>query len=145
MATDAPFLRDDESVADAARKLTGHKHTSLPVVDAEGRYAGMLGIHDILGLLVPRMALAGNLVPNLGFIDGDPDRLRAQYGEFATRHVSDAADRNAPTLKPNTPQIEAIRLFCQSHSSLAVVDPGTRKVLGIVSCWDVIKAIGGSA
>jgi CBS domain-containing protein len=138
-------LRVDESVGAAAGKLVEHRFISLPVVDSEGRYAGMFGIYDLLSMLVPRVALAGNLTANLRFIADDPAELRLRYAELKSGRVGDAADRGAATLKPDTPQIEAIRLFCQSHGSLAVVEPDTRKVVGVISCWDAIQAISGPA
>lgn len=143
MSKDPACVRADETIEQAAKKLIAHQFISLAVVDSDNRYFGMFGIYDLFSLLVPRVALAGNLLPNLRFISDDPDELRSRYREVKTRPVSDGADRNAVTLKPDTPEIEAIRLFCQSHSSLAVVDPNSRQVLGIVSCWDAIRAIAG--
>jgi CBS-domain-containing membrane protein len=144
MSKDPMCVRADETIEQAAKKLTAHQFISLPVVDADGGYLGMFGIYDLFSMLVPRVALAGNLLPNLRFISDNPEDLRARYREVKTHLVSEAADRKAVTLKPDTPEIEAIRLFCQSHSSLAVIDPDSRKVLGIVSCWDAIRAIAGS-
>jgi CBS-domain-containing membrane protein len=143
MSKDPASVRADETIETAAKKLIAHQFISLPVVDAQNRYFGMFGIYDLLCMLVPRVALAGNLLPNLRFISDNPEELRARFREVKSRLVSDAADRNAATLKPDTPEIEAIRLFCQSHSSLAVVDPESRRVLGIVSCWDAVRAIVG--
>ena len=144
MTKDPVTLNVDESVGSAAAKLIDHQFISLPVVDADGRYAGMFGIYDLLSMLVPRVALAGNLLPNLRFISDDPAELRNRYLDLKTRRVGEAADRGASTLKPDTPEIKAIRLFCQSHSSLAVVEPEAHKVVGVISCWDAIKAISGA-
>ena len=141
MTKDALVLDAGETVADAARKLIVSRHTSLPVVDGKGCYVGMFGIYDLLGMLVPRIALAGDLSANLRFISDNPKELRAHYREISTRRVGDAAERSAATLRPDMSEIEAIRLFCQSYSSLAVVDPQSRSVLGMVSCWDAIRAI----
>ncbi|HEX4078811.1 MAG TPA: CBS domain-containing protein [Rhizomicrobium sp.] len=142
--TKAPLtISEDASVAEAAAKLIAHHYTNLPVVDAEGCYAGMFGIYDLLGLLVPRVALAGNLMANLRFISDDPEELRRKFQDIRNRRVGDVADRNAPTLDAEAPEIEAIRLFCRSHSSLPVVAKESRKVVGIVSCWDAIRALAG--
>ncbi len=128
------------SVAEAAELLLGHRYTSLPVIDAEGRYVGLFGVDDLLGLLVPRVALAGGLMPNLRFISDDPADLRRRYRDVADRRVGDVANRQAPTLPPDAPQIEAIRLFCRDHRSIAVVaDGGT--LAGIITHWDAIRAI----
>src|SRR5690242_3980580 len=104
--TKAPVtLREQESVADAAAKLVSNHFTTLPVVDAEGRYAGMFGLYDLLGLLVPRVALAGDLMANLRFIPDDPEDLRRKYREVKNRPVAEVANRNAPKLDPDAPEV----------------------------------------
>jgi CBS domain-containing protein len=143
--TKAPLtISEDATVAEAAAKLIAHHYTNLPVVDAEGRYAGMFGICDLLGLLVPRVALAGNFMANLRFISDDPEELRRKFQDIRHRRVGEVADRNAPTLDADAPEIEAIRLFCRNHSSLPVVVTESRMVVGIVSCWDAIRALAGT-
>jgi len=145
MTGDPLTIGEDESVADAAAKLVAHHHSSLPVVDANGRYTGMFGIYDLLSLLVPRVALAGNLMANLRFIIDDPGELRQKFLEVKSRRVGDAANRNAATLHPDSPEIEAIRLFCRSHDSLPVIEKDSGKIVGIVSCWDAIRALAAPA
>jgi CBS domain-containing protein len=137
-------VREDETVGSAVEKLIAHRYTNLPVVDANGRYVGMFGIHDLLCLLVPRVALAGDLLPNLRFLGDDPGALRRRFADVKARRLGDAADRNAAMLAPDTSEVEAIRLFCQKHTSLAVTERGTGKVVGIVSYWDAIRAISGA-
>ena len=114
------------------------------MVDSEGCYAGMFGVNDLLSMLVPRVALAGNVVANLRFIGDDPAELRKRYAELKSRRVGDSLDRGASTLTPETPQNEAIQLLCQSHNALAVIDPATRKVVGVITGWDAIGAIAGA-
>jgi CBS domain-containing protein len=144
--TEAPVtIREQESVADATAKLVSSHFTNLPVVDLEGRYVGMFGLYDLLGLLVPRVALAGDLMSNLRFIADDPEELRRRYREVKNRPVSEVANRKAPTLDPDEPEVEAIRLFCRNHISLPVVDGESGRVLGIVSCWDAIRSVVGAA
>lgn len=138
------ILQEQENVADAASKLVSHDFTSLPVVDAQGRYVGMFGIYDLLSLLVPRVALAGDLMSNLRFIADDPEELRRRYAEVKNWRIAEVANRNAPTLDPDSPEVEAVRLFCRNHVSLPVVDRESGRVTGIVSCWDAIRAILGN-
>jgi CBS domain-containing protein len=138
-------ISEQESVADAAAKLISRHFTSLPVVDVQGFYIGMFRLYDLLGLLVPRVALAGNLMANLRFIADDPEELRNRYHEIRERRVGEVANRNAPTLDPESPEVEAIRLFCRNHTSLPVVDRQSGRVIGIVSCWDAMRAIVGAS
>lgn len=138
------IIRERESVADAAAKLVSNHFTSLPVVDSHDRYVGMFGLYDLLSLLVPRVALAGDLMANLRFIDDDPEVLKDRYRDVRDRRVGDVANRNAPTLGPNSPEVEAVRLFCRNHNSVAVVDGESGHVLGIISWRDSIRAIMGT-
>ena len=80
MTNAPPTIRDDASVAEAAGALVAQREMDLPVLDGDGRYAGMFGISDLLGLLVPRVALAGDLTANLRFIGDDPEELRRRPG-----------------------------------------------------------------
>lgn len=137
-------IRESESVADAAAKLVSNHFTNLPVVDEQERYVGMFGLYDLLSLLVPRVALAGDFMSNLRFIADDPGDLRRRYGEIKNWRIAKVANRNAPTLDQDSPEVEAIRLFCRNHVSLPVVDRKSGRVLGIVSCWDSIRAIVGA-
>ncbi|HEX4160391.1 MAG TPA: CBS domain-containing protein [Rhizomicrobium sp.] len=137
-------IAEHETVAEAAAKLIEHHSTSLPVVDSTGGYIGMFGICDLLGLLVPRVALAGNFMSNLRFISDDPRELRHRYEEVKRRRVSEVADRDAARLAPDEPEIEAIRLCCRSRTPIPVVEKETDKVVGIISCWDAIRALAGA-
>lgn len=143
--TKAPItIGEQESVADATAKLVSHHFTNLPVVNAQERYVGMFGLYDLLSLLVPRVALAGDLMSNLRFIADDPEQLRRRYDEIKNWPVAKVADRNAPTLEPDSPEVSAVRLFCRNLVSLPVVDRESGRVIGIVSCWDAVRAILGS-
>lgn len=144
MTADPLTLKEGDSVADAAKALIAHRYINLPVVDGMGRFLGMFGIYDLLGLLVPRVALAGDLIPNLRFMSDDPAELRERLKAAESKSVGECCDRQAVVLHPDTPEIEAIRLFCLRHTSLAVVERETGKLLGIVSYWDAIGAIAGT-
>lgn len=138
------IIHEEESVADAVAKLVSHHFTSLPVVDGQERYVGMFGLYDLLSLLVPRVALAGDVMSNLRFIADDPEELRRKYREVKNWRVAQVANRNAPTLDPEAPEVEAVHLFCRNHISVPVLDRESGRVLGIVSSWDAIRAILGA-
>ena len=142
--TEAPLsARDDETVGDATRRLIEHRYLNLPVVNGEGRFAGLFGLYDLFSLIIPKVALAGGLLPNLRFMGDDAEDLRTRFREIADRKVGEVADRDARVLYPDTPEIEALRLFCQQHTTLAVVERQTRRLLGIVSYWDAVCALTG--
>jgi CBS domain-containing protein len=141
MTANPVTLRESDSIAVAAEKLIELRTLSIPVVDADGGYVGMFGAADLLGIVVPRVALAGNLAPNLRFVEDDPRRLAERFADTKRRSVGEIADRNAIVLAPDTPQIEAFRMFCRNPASLAVVEPQSRKVVGVVTYWDVMGTL----
>src|SRR5579862_4747935 len=105
-------LREEETVATASTKLVSHHFTSLPVVDAQERYAGMFGLVELLSLLVPRVALAGDVTSNVRFIADDPDDLRRRYNDIKDWRIAKVANRNVPVLRADWTEVEAVRLFC---------------------------------
>lgn len=143
MSRDPPLARVDESVGEVVSRLSVNGLRSVTVVDAEGRYAGMFGMHDLLCLLVPRVALAGNTVANLRFIEKDSDELRRRFADLKTRRIGEVIDRAAPTLRPDTSVSEALRLACHSHGPIPVVEEKTGKVAGVVAAHDLLRAMAG--
>ncbi len=134
-----------DSVAAAANTLIAQRSTNLAVVDTQGCYVGSFGVDDLLGLIVPRVAIAGSLASNVRFIDDNPKRLGERFRALKTRPVGEVADRTALVLAPETTLIEAFRILCRSRVTLPVVEPASRKLLGSVSYWDVIGAITAEA
>ena len=146
MTANPPSLRDTDSIAAATARLIEGRHLGLPVVDKDGRYVGMFGADELLGLVVPRVAIAGgNVVPNLRFVGDDPETLGERFEQIAQQNVGTVADRNAIALAPDTPQIEAFRIFCRSRTPLPVVEPQSRKFVGLVSYFDVMGAVTAKA
>lgn len=134
-------VRESDSIAAAAEALIAHRYINLPVVDDTQRFIGMFGIYDLLSLLVPRVALAGDLLPNLRFMGDDPGALRDKFQAIKDRPIGKWCDRGAVRVHPDTPEIELLRLFCRRHTTIAVTEKDSGKLVGIVSYWDAIRAI----
>ncbi len=139
MNTQPATISADATIADAAEKLVSGRDTTLAVIDAQGRYAGIFGIDDLLGLIVPRVALAGGLAPNVRFIDDNPAQWQERFRGAGARRVGDAADRNALVLEPATPLAEAFRILCGLRVSLPVVEDG--RLVGSLSYREIVAAI----
>ena len=133
MTPDPLTAREGESVGEVATRLIRNHYINLPVVDAGGRFLGMFGITDVFALLLP----------NLRFMGDDAGELRRRFAEAKSRKVGEAADRDVRVVHPDTPEIEALRLFCEQHTTLAVVERESRKLVGILSYWDAMCALTG--
>ena len=134
-------VREDDTIGDAARQIIERNYINLPVVDAEGRLVGLFGIYDLLALLVPRVAVIGNLLPNLRFLSDDTSELHRKYVSLKDNPVRRAVNREAAHVYTDTPLIEAIRLFCRNHMTIPVIERGSDRLVGMISYWDAARHI----
>ena len=141
MTLNPKTVTENETVAEAAKELLAQREINLAVVDGAGRLAGLFGLGDLLALLAPRVALAGDLLPNLRFLSEDEGELRAKYTALKHRPVGAAIGREPVCVHPETPVSEALRLFGKGGTSLPVVERGSRRLLGMVSYWDAVRAV----
>lgn len=135
----APLLADS-TLGAAAELLMGAPVQSLPVVTAEGDYVGVFGLGELLARIVPRVAVAGDMKANLRFIPNDLSDLRARFRAIAAHQVKEWCDRQAAFVRPDTPAVEALQLFCRGHSMLPVV-AADGKLCGLLSSSAAIRAI----
>ncbi len=133
------LVREEDTIGMAAREMVDNRCISLPVVDASGRFVGLFGIFDLLALLVPRVAVIGNLLPNLQFLSDDDGLMRQKFAGLRDSPVKRAVNREAARVHPDTPLIEAIRLLCRNHLIIPVVEPETEKLVGVISYWDAAR------
>lgn len=144
MTREPKSVREDETIGRAAQDILSNRYINLPVVDAKGRLVGLFGIYDLLGLLVPRVAVIGNLLPNLRFMSDDLGELHKKFASLKNSPVRRAVNREAASVYPDTPVVEALRLFCRNHMTIPVVERGSGKLVGMVSYWDAAAAVIGA-
>ena len=129
-------VKESETIGHATQEMVAQNSINLPVVDSAGRLVGLFGIHDLLALLVPRVAVIGNLLPNLRFLGEDMGELRSKFTALCNSPVERAVNREAVRVHPDTPLVEAIRLFCLSYTIIPVVERGSGVLVGLISCSD---------
>jgi CBS domain-containing protein len=92
---------------------------------------------------VPRVAVIGSLLPNLRFVGDDAGELQRKFAALKTSPVQRAVNREAVRVYPDTPLIEALRLFCRNHMTIPVVERDSGKLVGMISYWDAARSIMG--
>lgn len=145
MTSDPLTVVEDDTVGRAAELLVAQQLINLPVLSNDGNLVGLFGIYDLLALLVPRIAVVGDLVPNLRFVADDIGELRSKYADIRNSPVRRAMNREPVTVYADTPVIEAVRLFCRNHMTIPVVEKGSRKLVGMISYWDAARAVMAAA
>src|SRR5882762_1376131 len=93
MTPNPKAVRESETIGRATEEIVAQRAINLPVVDAEGRLVGLFGIYDLLALLVPRVAVIGNLLPNLRFVGDDAGDLQRKFAALKTSPVQRAVNR----------------------------------------------------
>ena len=137
-------LRDTDTVADAVRLALEGSVRDLPVTDASGTFVGMFKIDDLLLSLLPRGAVVGMGLPDLGFVHLSVDDLRHKLRDMEAHPVRDYAVPTPAILRPETSALEAILLLHRGARSLPVVD-ASGKLVGVVGPRDVLRTLHAAA
>lgn len=144
MDADPPLLRPDDTVGAALALLLRSRYLALPVVDGERRYLGLFAKSRLFGLMLPSIVALEDVLPklahltDLAYLSDDLADLRERFERLRERPVGPFADREAPTLKPDSPLMEAVLLVFRTRNFVPVVDPVSGRLVGVVSTWDIL-------
>ncbi|MCX2953640.1 CBS domain-containing protein [Lentzea sp. NEAU-D7] len=128
MTTDVVVVEPDTPAREAARLLAGRGFTALPVVDAFGGLAGVVGEAELLRDRLPQ--------DPRWLVHGEPAEARQQPAEV----VAQVMRKPAVTVSPNADLAEAADLMLQHGvRSVPVVHEG--RLVGIVTRRDMLGAI----
>jgi CBS domain-containing protein len=137
LVRDAPVLRDDDRVADAARQVLDSGLPALPVVDASGALRGIFGEREFMGALFP------------GYLK------ELKYAGFVPRSLEDALQKRAGCrAEPvrqymNTEHIDVGSDFSDAqvaeiflhHRVLILPVIAERQVIGVITRSDFVRAL----
>lgn len=146
MSAPSVVLAPDDTIAYALRLMIEHRVVSIPVVNAQGRYLGMLPRSRLIGLAIPRVLsyedakYPPNPLLEVGFIQESLADLQARLDAVSDQPVSAYLDANVPTLTTESPLMSALFYLHKLRTVLPVVEEGRLK--GIVSIWSVLASIG---
>jgi CBS-domain-containing membrane protein len=118
----------DAPLKDAARKMTEHRISGLPVTDSDNHVVGILTESDFVDL-----ARAGGGAPGL------LDVLFVDHKQAGPMTVSDIMTRKVVTIGPDASHVEAARVLHRKRiKRLPVVDDEGR-LLGVISRADLLR------
>ncbi|NLN77839.1 MAG: CBS domain-containing protein [Armatimonadetes bacterium] len=138
MTRDVVTVRKGTSIDGAARLMAKHEISGLPVVDADGYLVGMITESDILlkGMHAPS-ELRGSTP---GLFAPQPDAVDEAYRRAQSECVEDAMTTDVVIFSEESP-VAGIAAAMIEHAINRVPIIEGRKVVGIVSRKDVVKAI----
>ena len=93
MNSEPEVLVHTARVEEAAEQIMAHRYRSLPVVDEEGCYLGIVGVNGMLRLVLPKAAIVEKGLKGLHSamcieVDQHPTKVEDDMGYLGMIHVS---------------------------------------------------------
>jgi CBS domain-containing protein len=131
-------------VSDALRTMIENRVSALPVIDRHDRCVGVISATDLLQLA---QQLGGELEA-LDRSEGLSRKLLEEQLEktgFSSQVVQEVMTYAAVTIAPDETLVAAAAAMHRSHVHRLAVTDGSKRLLGILSTMDIIRAVAESA
>ena len=141
MTTDVATLRPDQPITEAADALAAGRYGAMPVVDADGKFVGILRDDDLIAsearVHVPTyLMLLGTSVP----LPGSMKRFEHELHKVAGSTVAEVMDDDPLTVGPDTTLGDVATLMHERDiTHVPVVENG--RVVGLVARSDIVRFI----
>jgi len=145
MLPDPITVLDTASLATAIDLLFRHRIKNLPVVDSQGVYQGLFGIHTLMRHVLPRAATLDESarISDLTFVHDTLDNLKERLTGRLAEPVLRFADTALRPVAPNESLAETLLLLYRHRHNLPVVDPASGRLLGLVTYWGILAQLTG--
>ena len=134
-------LSATDTVGKGIGYIMENRFRNVPIVDSKQCYLGVFGVNCLLRLVLPQAALVEHGLTDLSFVSDSLKDLRRRLKESEDQPVTICLSDEATVIGPDTPLLETLLVLYQTRRSIPVVDPKDGCLLGVVSYWDVGKAI----
>lgn len=129
-------ILDTATLGEALARMTKHHMQQLLVANAEGTYLGEINTFTLTRLLLPAgTEKQTQEEANFETVADVDERIMPHLG----RKVSDFIEHEIPTVHPDTPLTEIVQMFVKGKLRLPVVEPGTNKLIGVISPLTVLR------
>ena len=129
----------DDTAGEALSKLLENGIRAMPIVDAQGDYLGMFHFRHILKLMLPEVARIEGGLDRLDFLTGTDDQVPERLMELHNYKVKDVMDDERPVLHEDDVFWAAVLMIYKFDAPMAVVQKGTRRLVGIVTKQSMIE------
>ncbi len=134
-------LKPTDTIKTATGYIMDNRYRALPVVDEDGRYLGIFGVNCLLRLVLPKAVMMEPGLENVGFIHESLHDLHERLRDVENEPISVCMHSDITTVTPNTPLVETLLLLYRTRISIPVVAPGTGRLVGMISYFDVGEKI----
>lgn len=137
MDSEPTVLCADDTVGHAIELIMQHRYRSIPVVDNGGKYLGTFGVNCLLSLTLPKAVLLDRGLNSIPYVNDSLADLHERLMDVENLAVSECVNHDLPVVGPDTPLVETLLVLYRWRASLPVVDPASRKLLGMISYFDI--------
>lgn len=130
-------LRMDETVAAGLKLVMENRFRNIPIIDEDGCYMGIFGIHCLLNMVLPKAVLMEDGLKSAPFVSDTLLDLRERLKDVEDKPITYCMTRDVIAVTPQTPLVETLLALYRSRASVPVVDPDSKRLVGMVSYWDV--------
>jgi CBS domain-containing protein len=141
MTTDVATLRPDQPITEASDALAAGRYGAMPVVDADGKFVGLLRDDDLIAsearIHVPTyLMLLGTSVP----LPGSMKRFEHELHKVAGSTVAEVMDDDPVTVGPEATLEDVATLMHERDlTHVPVVENG--RIVGLVARSDIVRFI----
>ena len=141
MKSDVITVSPDDTVETCARVMFEHQVSGLPVVDVQGRLAGIVTEGDLIRRAAHFeepgfLPLLGGLI----FLD-DPNRFLEELRRAAAVHVGSLMTQEVHTIGPDDSLEQAATSMLRHRINRLPVVDGAGRLAGILSRRDLLRAL----
>lgn len=131
-------IHSADTIGIAARKIMRRRYRSLPVVDDQRKFIGVVKVYRLLRLILPD----GVTHQSIGeaaktHADFSLDNLRENLEAIANSPVTLCVEQEVVTVTPETSLIETLLTMYHHRRNLPVVDSGSGRLEGMISYYDI--------
>ena len=133
MVHDVATIKPDQTVEEALTIFRDRDIRNVPVVDDDGKFVGLFGLHQVVLNLLPKAVTMKDGLEKLDFVIDAAPGLAKRLVKLHPVKVSEVLNDNPSVVHCDTPTIEALRMIAMNGSPVVVVEEKTNEFKGIIS------------
>lgn len=140
MTKEVITVNADDTIEKVAQLMLNHHVSGMPVVDGEGKLAGIISEGDLLiqdkEIKAPAMTVfLGGII----YLE-NPSRFNKELKRIIALKVSELMSGKVYSVGPDDPIEKAIKIMSEKEVNRVPVVDENKRLLGIISRQDIIKA-----
>ena len=131
-------IHPSDTIGIAARKIMRRRYRSLPVVDDDRVFLGVVKVNHMLGIILPEHAIGLSIeAATEAHRELNLDDLRENLDRMMNDPITPCIEEESVTIAPEASLIETLLTMYHHERNLPVVDRETGKLEGMISYYDI--------